>query len=270
MKALATIRAHWPEYAIEAACIGLFMVSAVTFSVVLFHDASPIARSLEDPFMRRAAMGALMALTAIALIYSPFGKRSGAHMNPSVTLTFWRLEKISSIDALGYVLSQIVGAILGVLLTRAVLGALVVGRPVDHAMTRPGDSGVAVAFIAEVAISFLLMATVLYASNHVRLQTKTGALAATLVFLYITFEAPLSGMSMNPARSLGSALVAGDLTDLWIYFVAPPLGMLLAGEAMLRLLPKGAILCAKLHHKNRERCIFLCRFDATKLLGSVR
>jgi aquaporin Z len=88
----------------------------------------------------------------------------------------------------------------------------------------------------------------------------TGLFAAALVALYITFEAPISGMSMNPARTFGSAFSAHVWTALWIYFCAPPLGMLLAAEVYVRLRGTKSVLCAKLHHQNSQRCIFRCGY----------
>jgi aquaporin Z len=113
-----------------------------------------------------------------------------------------------------------------------------------------------VAFGAEFAISFLLMSVILRVSNHDRYARYTGLWAGILVALFITVEAPFSGMSMNPARTLGSALFAWNWTALWIYFTAPPLGMLAAAQVYLRTRGSGAIFCAKLHHQNQKRCIF--------------
>ena len=104
--------------------------------------------------------------------------------------------------------------------------------------------------------SFLLMSVILRVSNHRRFARYTGLCAGIMVALFITVEAPLSGMSMNPARTLGSALFARDWTALWLYFLAPPAGMLAAAELYLRQRGRGAVFCAKLHHQNRKRCIF--------------
>ena len=95
-------------------------------------------------------------------------------------------------------------------------------------------------------------------SNHARLARFTGVCAGLLVWTYITVEAPLSGMSMNPARTFGSALLARDFPGLWIYFTAPPLGMLLAAELFTRRFGLQRVLCAKLHHPARPPCIFGC------------
>ncbi|MFQ5683048.1 MAG: hypothetical protein ACE5HC_07220 [Candidatus Binatia bacterium] len=75
----------------EAAGLGIFMVSACTFGTILEYPASPIHQAIADPFLRRILMGLAMGLTAVGIIYSPWGKQSGAHINPAITLTFFRL-----------------------------------------------------------------------------------------------------------------------------------------------------------------------------------
>lgn len=255
------MRAHWPEYLCEAALLGGFMVSACVFAIVLFHPLSPAARAIESPLLTRALMGVAMGLTAIALIYSPLGQRSGAHMNPAVTLAFWRLGKVRGIDAIFYVIAQFIGGVAGVLLVRGLLPRLLAVREVRYVATLPGPHGPIAAWLAEFGIALLLMLIVLIASNHRALTRATGLLAGLLVMLYITFESPISGMSMNPARTLGSALWAGVWTHWWIYFTAPPLAMLAGAQVYVGLRGRRAVHCAKLHHVNGHRCIFRCEFD---------
>jgi aquaporin Z len=254
------LRRHWPEYLMEAAELGLFMISAVLFTALLEHPDSPMRAAIPNPILRRVLMGLAMGATAVVIIYSPWGKRSGAHFNPSVTLTFLRLGKVEPADALYYVSFQFLGGLLGVVLARAVLGMIVADPSVRYAATTPGPLGALPAFGAETLISFLLMLIVLVVSNHRRLARLTGVCAGLLVAVYITFEAPISGMSMNPARTLASALPARLFSDLWIYFLAPPLGMLLAAQSFIGLRGARAIACAKLHHQNRARCIFRCGY----------
>ena len=256
------LKSHWPEYLIEAACLGLFMVSAFTFGAILEHPASPVHRALPDPLVRRLFMGLAMGSTAIAIIYSPWGKQSGAHINPSTTLTFFRLGKMKRCDAAFYVLSQFMGGALGALAASAALSTWVTHPAVNYVVTAPGYAGAAGAFCAETVIAFFLMAVILYVSNHPRWHNLTGICAGLLVAAYITFEAPLSGMSMNPARSFASAVPAHQWTALWIYFTAPVIGMLLAAEVYLRIRGADRIACAKLHHTNNKRCIF-CGKTAT-------
>jgi aquaporin Z len=249
---------HWPEYAIEAAGLGLFMVSACLFATLLYHPASPAAPAFPDPLLHRVLMGLAMGLTAIALIYSPWGQQSGAHFNPAVTLTFLRLGRVGGWDALFYALAQLVGGALGVGLAAVATGGLIADRSVNFVVTVPGIWGTVAAFVAELVISTGLMLVVLTVSNMPRLSRFTGLFAGVLVATYITVEAPLSGMSMNPARTFASALPANVWTAFWIYLTAPPLGMLLAAELHLRA--HRPVRCAKLHHDNARRCIFRCGY----------
>jgi len=252
---------HWPEYVIEATCLGLFMVSACTFGTLFEHPSSPVRELISDPMLRRIPMGVAMGLTAIALIYSPIGQRSGAHLNPSTTLTFFRLGKVASVDALGYIAAQFVGGVLGVVVASLVLGMLVANPSVNYVATLPGAQGQLVAWLAEFTISCLMMLMVLTVSNS-RFARLTGLCAGALVMTFIIFEAPLSGMSLNPARTFGSAVAAHAWADLWIYFTAPPLGMLLASELYIRMRGLGAVLCAKLMHPRSGSCIFRCGYAA--------
>ena len=251
------MREHWPEYAIEAAGLGVFMLVACVFGTLLAYPGSPVVRAMPDALARRALMGVVMGLTAIGLIYSPFGRRSGAHFNPATTLTFWWVGKVATPDALAYVVAQLVGGVAGVVVAAVVLGAALADPAVNYVVTQPGAAGSAAAFVAEAVISFVLMSAVLCVSNSQRLAPFTGVVAGVLVALYITVEAPLSGMSMNPARSVASAAPARAWTALWIYLAAPPVGMLLAAETYRRR--AGLVYCAKLHHDETSRCILRCR-----------
>jgi aquaporin Z len=261
---LQSLKRHWPEYLMEAAGLGIFMISAGVLGTILEYPGSPVHQVIADPFLRRILMGTVMGLTAIGIIYSPWGKQSGAHINPSVTLTFFRLGKIEPWDALFYVAGQFAGGVAGVVLVALALGPSFTDPPVTYVATFPGPGGPAIAYLAEFVISFALMFVVLVTTNTGGLARHTGLFAGVLVALYITVEAPISGMSMNPARTFGSALPAQLWQGLWIYFTAPPIGMLLAAETYLRSIgPRGAI-CAKLHHHNDKRCIFRCGY------GNVR
>ena len=250
------LRLHWPEYLMEAAGLGFFMVSACLFGALYENPASPVRQAIGSTLLRRVLMGLSMGLTSIAIVYSPWGKQSGAHINPSVTLTFLRLGKIPRWDALFYTLSQFVGAVLGVMAVAFFFGMAVSDPAVRYVVTIPGEAGLGVALVAEFVIAFLLMSVVLHVSNHHHLSRFTGLFAGALVATYITLEAPFSGMSMNPARTVGSALSADVFNGLWIYFVAPPLGMLCAAELYLWWKGRFAVKCCKLHHDNPKRCIF--------------
>jgi len=257
---IATLTRHWLEYLMESANLGLFMISACSFTVLLQHPDSLLRQMLPADFERRLLTGLVMGLTAIALIYCPWGKQSGAHLNPSVTLAFFRLGKIEPWDAVFYVLGQFIGGGLGVMVSTVLWGHAIMHQKVRYAATLPGTNGTDVAFLAELVISFLMMTVVLNVSNTPKIARFTGAITGALVATYITLESPLSGMSMNPARSLASALPGQLWKALWIYFTAPPLGMLLAAEVYCHLRGKASVRCAKLHHHNDKRCIFRCNY----------
>jgi aquaporin Z len=256
------LRLHWPEYLMEAAELGAFMVSACVFGAILGHPSSPVLGWLPDPLLRRAVMGLAMGATAVGIVSSPFGQQSGAHFNPALTLAFLRLGKIAAWDAMFYVASQFAGGLTGVVLAAWLLGAPVAHPDVNYVVTTPGPGGAALAFVAEAGIAFLLMSVVLVVSNRPTWARFTPLCAGVLVAAYITFEAPLSGMSMNPARTFASAWPAHVWSALWIYFLAPPLGMLAAAELYVRSDASHRVRCAKLHHHNARRCIFKCEVGA--------
>ncbi len=254
--ALASLRVHWPEYLMEAGLLGAFMVSACVFGVLYGFPGSPVRQAIPSEFLRNALGGLSMGLTALTIFYSPWGKQSGAHINPSVTLTFFRLGKIKFWDALFYIAAQFGGALLGVVLVARFLRQEVSNPAVRYVATTPGPRGPWIALIAEFVIAAGMMSAVLYFSNHHRLANYTGLFASILVATYITFESPLSGMSMNPARSFGSAFPSGIWDHFWIYLTAPLLGMLTASEFYLWRKGRQAVKCCKLHHDNEQRCIF--------------
>lgn len=230
---LTTFKRHWKHYLAEAAGLAFFMAGASGVTTLLRHPDSPVHRALDEPFAQLVALGVPMGLVIAAIVYSPWGQKSGAHINPAVTLAFWRLGKIKTPDALFYILFQFLGGALSVQLMGLILGASYRHPAIHHVATVPGIGGTAKAFVAEAVISFVLMWIVLVCINSKKLKKWAGAVTGVLIALYLMFEEPYSGMSLNPARSLASALAAREWTGLWIYFVAPPLAMLGAAQVFL-------------------------------------
>lgn len=227
------MKKHWPHYLAEAAGLGFFMVCASAFTTALRSPLSPLQQWIKDPFWQLVALGIPMGFVIAAVVYSPWGKKSGAHINPSVTLTFWRLGKIKTADALFYVAAQFLGGAVAVQLMGLMLGAAYNDKSINHVVTAAGAKGQMGAFIAEFIISFVLMLVVLVFLNSKKLEKFAGVATGVLIALYLFFEEPYSGMSLNPARSFASAFAARDWKDLWIFFVAPSLAMLLAAEVFL-------------------------------------
>jgi len=235
----------------EAAALGMFMVSACVFGILLEHVSGLPGRLLG---------GLAMGLTAVGIISSPWGQRSGAHMNPALTLNFLCLGKIAPWDALFYVIAQFAGGVVGVLLSAWMLGPAL--ARVQFVATIPGADGPWVAFGAEFTISFLLISIVLNVSNSGRFTRFTPWVAGFLVATFISVESPLSGMSMNPARTVGSALPSGIWTAIWVYFLAPTVAMVSAGQVYRHWRGAHRVFCAKYHHHNDKRCIFRCNYGA--------
>jgi aquaporin Z len=256
----------WQRAIIEAAGLGIFMLSACIFGTLLWHPESPV-RHLMDGVPRRAIMGLLMAGTATMIAYSRWGRRAGAHLNPALTLTFLRLGKIAPVEAATYAVAQFTGGAAGVMIAHVILGPRLAHPAVNFVVTRPGLAGIGGAFAAELGISAVLMTTVLLVSASPRYRSYAAVAGASLVALFITFESPLSGMSMNPARTIASAIAAGRWESTWLYLVAPIAGMLLAAELVSRVMAhaaeRGRALlpgCANLAHPATGRCHF-CEYQ---------
>jgi aquaporin Z len=224
--------AYWQE----AAGLGIFMLAACLGSVILEAPGSALHQALADAFVRRSLMGLLMGLTACCLIYSPMGKNSGAHYNPAVTLSFLRLRKIRVSDACAYIVFQCLGGLAGVYGAWALAGPRLALPQVHFIVTgpAPGPHGVAIAFAAELGMTFTLMSAILFSLQQPHLRRYTGLIAACILALEVAFFSPLSGTSLNPARSLASAVPAGDYGAWWVYLIAPLLGMLSAAEISFR------------------------------------
>lgn len=244
----------------EAAGLAGFVVGAGLLTTLLEHPDSPIHQSMSElpTLLRRVPLGLCMGAYIAGVVYSPWGRRSGAHINPSVTWTFYSLGKIKLWDALFYTLAQFAGAVFAAQLMKAMLGEWYAHPSVNYSVTAPGREviGTELAFVAEAMISFGLMFVMLLAINSERWEKLAGLFVSLLIAVYLIIETPFSGMSMNPARSFGSALTAWQWSGWWIYFTAPPLAMLLAGKVYRRLRRGQVKGCAKLYHCRDKPCIF--------------
>jgi aquaporin Z len=252
------LRRHWFLYVYEGAELAWFMVAACVATVVLFGAGSPVLQWVPSAAWRRLMMGAAMGGTAVMIIHSPMGKRSGAHFNPAITLTYLWLRKIGVWDAVGYVVGQFVGGVAGVGVVALMMGKALAQPSVDYAVTVPGIGGTAGAFGAELFMASLLMGTVLWMTNRRRLAAYTSYVMGVLITGYVFFFAPVSGFSINPARTVGSAVFAGVWTAEWVYFVAPLMGMLGAAAVYVYWFGIESVLCAKLHAAPSVLCPFEC------------
>jgi aquaporin Z len=224
----------WKLYCCEALGLAIFMISACFFGAMLEGDTA-WHKALPFPFLRMFVIGVLMGATALFIFYSPFTRPSGAHINPAVTLTFLRLNRISKWDALFYILFQIAGGTGAVYLMAICLKDPLTDLPVNYAATVPGKWGTSFACITEFLIGFVMMSMVLFTSEHKVLKKYTRWFSGCLVCIYVIVAAPVSGFGMNPARSLASAIPSHTWTAFWIYLFAPLASMLSAAEVFLFL-----------------------------------
>jgi aquaporin Z len=252
------LKNNWKVYGMEAACLGIFMTSASVVATILEYPGSVVHHAIPNDSIRLAIMAVAMGLTAIGINYSPMGKLSGAHMNPAVTLSFLGLKKIKLEDAVFYLLFQITGGVVAVSGIDLVIGSPFEDSHVNYVVTIPGKTGDIAAFVIETMMAFGMMLMVLCTSNHPSYSAYTGLIAGVFVTAFIILSASISGFSINPARTIASAVPSGVYTSIWIYMTAPFVGMFSAAAAYKFIGAK--ILCAKIHHDENYRCIFNCSY----------
>lgn len=252
------MRGHWPEYAVEAGFLALFVLAAGLVSAWMEAPSTVFPGAPQEPALRRLLAGVAMGLALMAMIYSPWGRRSGTHLNPALTLAYLRLGKIGRPDALFYILAQIAGATVAVTLLR--WGALMPAAAQPALLASSiGPSDERVAFATALVLAATAMWLILYTSNHARWYRWTGVLVGLLFMLVVACAAPLSGFGINVARLLAVDATAGITAAHWVNLVPPLLGMQLAVEGWRLASRRPQVLCAKLAHNTHGRCIFRCQ-----------
>jgi aquaporin Z len=247
---------HWPEYGAELLGTAFLLFTGLSAVFLDFGAGSPVARILPERGARLLLTGLLFAGSGSLVAISPLGRLSGGHINPAVSLAFWLQGKMHHLDLGGYMLGQLLGAILGSLLLVAVWG--VRAASVGYGVTFPGAGlPLWLVFLAEVSMTFLLVILIFHFVSSHRLMRWTPLMVWLLVALMVWLESPISGTSLNPARSLGPALVSWTWHDQWIYLLAPCIGAVLA-VGVFRLLTSAErdVLTAKLFHVSHYRSIF--------------
>lgn len=228
----ASWKNNWKHYFREALGLAIFMISACFFGAML-EGSTTWHQTIPDSFTRTILMGILMGATALFIFYSPLTSPSGSHINPAVTLSFFRLGKMCHYDLIFYILFQIAGGTIAVYIMQLLMGDILVAAPVNSVITIPGKAGVWPAGIMEFVIAFLTMTMVLFTSRHPKWKRYTRIIAACFVCAWVIIAGPVSGFGMNPARSFASALPAHTWTSFWIYLFMPIIGMLAAAEYYL-------------------------------------
>lgn len=253
-KAMARPDRSVPWLLFGAEFLGTALLVGVGLSLVIldFGRGSPAVHLIPSAGWRRLITGFLFGSTGALIALSPLGKESGAHINPVVTLAFWLMGKLRARHVVGYILAQLGGAAVGALPLLA-WGRL--GRSVAFGATLPGASyGPWLALLGEAATTFALIVGLFFFLRHTQLRPFTPALFPLLYAVMVFLEAPISGTSTNPARSLGPALISGAWQGWWIYWLGPLLGALL-GVTVFRFtrLRWLTVEVAKLYHFEHDR-----------------
>src|SRR5438874_1964766 len=185
---------HLPDYLAELAGTAFFLFVGLTAVVWVFGTGSPVG-SLGAP-VRRLIVGPIFAGAAAAVVLSPLGRRSGGHLNPAVSLAFYRLGKMRTRDLAWYAVAQMIGAVAGAGLVALAWGSR--GKSIHLGATQPGSGGPWIAVVAELVCTFLLMSLILEFIDRPALMRFTPYAAAGLAAFLVLVEAPLSGTSLNP------------------------------------------------------------------------
>ena len=234
----------WRVLAAEAVGTGLLLIGGLSLVIVMFGEGSPMAHLIPDEGVRRLITGFLFGTTGASIALSPIGKRSGAHINPIVTMAFGLMGKLDLRTAVGYIAAQSVGAVLGSVPLLA-WGAM--GRSVSFGATLPGAGYSTSAVLSGEVVTTFIMVTLLAVFLGFRsIRPYTPGLFPPLYALMVWAEAPISGTSTNPARSLGPAVISGQWDGWWIYVIGPVIGSALACLACSALAKR--ITVAKLYH----------------------
>ncbi|MBU6297576.1 MAG: aquaporin [Alphaproteobacteria bacterium] len=235
----------WKLYAAELIGTALLVMVGLSIVIADFGRGSPLVQLLPDAGLRRFLTGFLFGATGAAIAVSPLGKESGAHINPVVTLGFWLMGRLKSGHALGYVMCQLAGALLGAVPLLA-WGAM--GRSVAFGATVPGAAyGAGSALLGETVATFALVFGLFFFLRRASLKAFTPALFPPLYAIMVWLEAPISGTSTNPARSFGPAIIANAWSGWWVYWLGPLIGAVLA-VAIHRWADWPLLGVAKIHH----------------------
>lgn len=227
----------------------LFQLSLGFMAVAAFSvPASPVQIGPLTP--RLLVIGGVFGVLAAVVATSPVGKRSGAHLNPAVTLGFFLRGHVHRDDVLGYVLAQVLGALGAAAIFTVALGGW--ASDVHDAVTQPGAHiGPAAAIGIEAGLTACLLFVIFNLLSSARTARWTPTVVIGMLALLILAGARYTGASMNPARSLGPATVADAWHLLWVYFIGPPLGAVAAAGAFRVFVPARRTLTAKLFHDER-------------------
>jgi aquaporin Z len=226
----------------------LLLLVGLSIVIFMFGSGSPMADLIPVIKIRQIITGFLFGSIGASIALSPIGKVSGAHINPAVTMVFWLFRKIEGRLAITYILAQLTGAIVGCL-PLLIWGQM--GRSIDFGVTIPGEGYLMqTVLLGEVITTFTMVSLLVIFIGFRQIRQFTPYMFPLLYAIMVPLEADISGISTNPARSLGPAVISGEWAGWWIYLIGPMAGALLASLACSLLAKK--ITIAKLYHFDSE------------------
>ena len=239
----------WRLFLAETIGTAVLLFGGLSLVIFMFGAGSPIEPLLPSVAVRRIITGFLFGCVGTMVALSAVGKESGAHINPAVTLGFWLMQKLDGKTALGYMLSQLAGAVLGCV-PLFIWGAM--GRSIDFGATVPGSGyTLQTAMLGEVITTFGLVASLFVFLGFRSLRSFTPFMVPFLYAVMVPLEASISGTSTNPARTFGPAVISGQWHGWWIYWAGPLIGTLAAILACSSFAKR--IEVAKLYHFETDR-----------------
>jgi aquaporin Z len=239
----------WRKFFAEMIGTALLLMVGLSIVILMFGSGSPLAEWIPNIKLRQAITGFLFGGTGALIAISTLGKESGAHINPAVTMSFWLFRKIDSRTALIYVAAQLTGAVIGTL-PLLLWGQF--GQSISFGATTPGASYTTQnALLGEVITTFTMVSLLAIFLGFRQIRPYTPALFPFLYAIMVPLEADISGISTNPARSFGPAVISGTWDSWWIYWVGPLAGALLACIFTSRLAKR--ITTAKLYHFDSDK-----------------
>jgi aquaporin Z len=232
----------------EVTGTALLLMVGLSVVIFMFGSGSPMAELIPGVKVRQIITGFIFGSVGASIALSPLGKISGAHINPAVTIVFWLFKKLQGRLAITYILSQFTGAVIGCL-PLLLWGRL--GKSIDFGVTIPGqDYTTQAAFFGEVITTFTMVLLLILFIGFRQIRRFTPYMFPVLYAIMVPLEADISGISTNPARSLGPAVISGQWDTFWIYLAGPLIGALLASLAGSMLAKR--ITIAKLYHFDSE------------------
>jgi len=256
-------RVPWRVFLFEMSGMALLLLGGLSLVIFMFGSGNPVEPVIPSVVVRQSLSGFLFGCVGASIAVSTIGKESGAHINPAVTLGFWLMQKIDNKTAVGYVVSQLVGATLGCL-PLFLWGTM--GRSIHFGATLPGAAYTSETVVmGETITTFALISTLFLFLGIRSLRSFTPFIIPFLYAVMVPLEASISGTSTNPARTFGPAIISEQWTGWWIYWIGPFLGTLAA--ILICSSMKRRIEVAKLYYFKDDRRRFFHRMANRGLRG---